>query len=280
MRFLNGRAVTLRHVFLDDETPMVVPAVSVTVRDSAGQTVYTGDATARVGDEWSVSLPALAEGVYTASWQAGTEATDRTTFEVVGGFLFTLPEARGSDVDLEDATRFPTAELKHYRTVVEEEFETITARSFVPRTARVEVEADGTSTLFTGYFDTSALVAVEGPSGPVDVAGWTVNGFGVVAAPYGAELVDGDRYTVTLRYGFDQAPEDVKRAALIRLRSLLTAERSGIPDRATAFVSAEGGNFTLATAGRNGYETGIPEVDATLSRYKYRIFYDVLGASR
>lgn len=277
MRFLSGRAVTLRHTFLDDETPMVVPAVSVTVRDASGATVYTGDATSS-GDEWSAILPAQPEGVYTASWVAGTSATDRETFEVVGGHLFTLPEARGSDMDLADSARFPTAELKHYREVVEDEFETITARSFVPRTARVEVEADDSSTLFLGYFDVTALKAVEGPSGAVDVTGWTVDRSGFLRAPY--DLTDGDRYTVTFGYGFGQVPEDVKRAGLLRLRSLLTAERSGIPDRATAFVAAEGGNFTLATAGRNGYETGIPEVDATLTRYKYRIFHDVLGVAR
>jgi hypothetical protein len=277
VRFLSGRAVTLRHTFLDDETPMVVPAVSVTVRDASGATVYTGDATSS-GTEWSATLPARPEGVYTVSWVAGTSATDADSFEVVGGFLFTIPEARGSDMDLADATRFPTGEVKHYREVVEDEFERITGRSFVPRTARVEVEADDTATLFLGYFDVSALVAIEGPSGAVDMAGWAVDPAGFVRAPY--DLADGDRYTVTFRYGHGQAPEDVKRAGLLRLRSLLTAERSGIPDRATAFVAAEGGNFTLATAGRNGYETGIPEVDATLTRYKYRIFYDVLGASR
>jgi hypothetical protein len=256
---------------------MVVPAVTVTVRDALGATVYTGSATSS-GTEWSATLPAQPEGVYTVSWQAGTSATDRDRFEVVGAFLFTIPEARGSDMDLADVTRFPTAEVKHYREVVEDEFERITGRSFVPRTARVEVEADDTATVFLGYFDVAALVAVSGPSGAVDMAGWAVEPSGFVRAPY--DLRDGDRYTVTFTYGFPQAPEDVKRAGLLRLRSLLTAERSGIPDRATAFVAAEGGNFTLATPGRNGYETGIPDVDAALTRYKYRIFYDVLGAAR
>lgn len=277
MRFLSGRGVTLTHTFLDDESPMNVPAVSVAVRDALGATVYTGDATSS-GAEWKASLPAQPEGVYTVDWQAGNVATDRDYFEVVGDFLFTLPEARGSDMDLADTVRFPTAELKHYREVVEDEFEQITGRSFVPRTARVEVEADGSASLFLGFFDVAALKAVSGPLGAVDVSGWTVDRAGFLRAPY--ELRDGDRYTVTFSYGFAQAPEDVKRAGLLRLRSLLTAERSGIPDRATSFVAAEGGNFTLATPGRGGYETGIPEVDATLNRYRYRIFYDVLGASR
>ncbi|MBK3559315.1 hypothetical protein JHN55_22870 [Streptomyces sp. MBT56] len=277
MRFLSGRGVTLTHTFLDDEESMIVPAVSVTVRDATGRPVYTGDATSS-GDAWTTSLPAQPEGVYTVDWTAEGLAVDRDGFEVVGGFLFTLPEARGSDMDLEDRERFPTAELRHYREVVEDEFETITARSFVPRTARVEVEADGSAGLHLGYFDVTGLQAVYGPSGAEDVSLWAVDRMGFVWAPY--DLPEGSRYTVTFVYGFGQVPEDVKRAGLLRLRSVLTAERSGIPDRATAFVAAEGGNFTLATAGRNGYETGIPEVDATLSRYKYRIFYDVLGVSR
>jgi len=284
VRFLSGRAVKLTHTFLDDESPMTVPAVSVTVRDASGRTVYTGAATSS-GDEWAVTLPAQPEGVYTVDWTAAGLAVDRETFEVVGGFLFTLPEARASDMDLEDSARFPTAELKHYREVVEDEFERITGRSFVPRTVRVGVLGDGTASVFLGYFDVTALKAVEGPSGAVtgpsgavDLAGWSVDPTGFLRAPY--ELEDGATYWVTFTYGFAQVPEDAKRAGLLRLRSVLTAERSGIPDRATAFVAAEGGNFTLATPGRNGYETGIPEVDAVLKRYKYGIFYDVFGVAR
>jgi hypothetical protein len=269
----------LRHTFLDDddESPMVVPAVSVTVRDSSSQTVYTGDATSS-GTEWSVSVPGLSQGVYTASWVAGTTVTDTTIFEIVGGFLFTVPEARSSDFDLGDTARFPASDVRHYREVVEAEFEAITGRSFVPRVTSVEVTADGTSSFFLGYFDVTALNAISGPSGPVDLTGWHVDRTGFVWSP--DTPIEGDRYTITFTYGFPQVPEDVKRVGLLRLRSLLTAERSGIPDRATAFVAHEGGNFTLATPGRAGYETGIPEVDATLKRYRFGVFLDALGVSR
>ncbi len=277
MRFLSGRAAKLRHTFLDDEDVMAVPAASVTVRDASGATVYTGSATSS-GDEWTASAPVLPPGVYTVAWVAEGLALDQTSFEVVGGFLFTIPEARASDMDLADKARFPAGEVRHYREVVEAEFERITARSFIPRTTRVEVEADGTRTLYLGFFDVAAIAAVDGPSGSLDVTGWTVDPLGFLKAPY--DLPDGDRYTVTFTYGFALAPDDVKRAGLIRLRSLLTAERSGIPDRATSFVAAEGGNFTLATPGRGGSETGIPEVDATLKRYRFEVFYDVFGVSR
>jgi hypothetical protein len=121
------------------------------------------------------------------------------------------------------------------------------------------------------------LVEIAGPSGSLDASGWTITDAGFLQAPY--ELTEGARYSLAVEYGLPAGLEDVKRAGLIRLRSLLTAENSGIPDRAVSFVAAEGGNFTLATAGRNGYETGIPEVDATLSRYRYRILNDVLGVA-
>lgn len=71
--------------------------------------------------------------------------------------------------------------------------------------------------------------------------------------------------------GFTQVPRDIARAGLIRLRSILAAERSAIPDRAVSFVAAEGGTYTLATPGRSGSQTGIPDVDGVLKRYSYRI---------
>ena len=269
MRFLSGRGVTLTHSFLDDETVMVVPSVSVTVRDSSGATVYTGDAT-NASDVWSVSLPAQPLGVYTVDWVAGTTATDQETFEVVGGFLFTVPEARASDIDLTDTVRFPTDAIKHYRQVIEQEFQTITGRSFTKRLATVKITGDDTTTALARIYDATAIKAITDKDGlTVDLTGWSIDRMGMVTAPF--ELYDGDVYTLTLEYGITVGIEDAKRAALLRLRSLLTAERSGIPDRATAFVAHEGGNFTLATPGRNGYETGIPEVDAALGHYRYKL---------
>jgi hypothetical protein len=255
---------------LDDETALVVPSCSVTVRDVTGATVYTGDAAKSETDEsWSVQIPAQPLGVYTVEWVGGTVATDTNPFEVVGTFLFSLPEARDSDIDLEDTVRFPTSELRHYRDVVEAEFERITGRSFTTRSKRVKLTADGSSEYYVGVLDLAAVTAAVGPSGVADVSLWTVDPLGFVQT--GSSLADGDVYTLTVTYGMPIADEDVKRAGLLRLRSLLTAERSGIPDRATAFVAHEGGNFTLATPGRGGYETGIPEVDATLARFRFRM---------
>jgi hypothetical protein len=276
VRFLSGRAISLTHTFLDDETVLVPSAVAVTVQDASGATVFTGAAVNTAGT-WGVSVPVKPLGAYTVTWDGGSTAVDSTAFEVVGSFLFTVPDARGSDMDLADATRFPAGDIRHYREVVEDEFQTITGRSFTRRVRRFEFSGDGSQTVIVPLFDVTAVTAVSDGSNALGVTGWVLSPSGVLQAPY--EFTEGVTYTLTLEYGVPFPPDDIKRAGLLRLRSLLTAERSGIPDRATAFVASEGGNFTLAVAGRNGYETGIPDVDAILNRYKYRIVNDVFGVA-
>lgn len=276
MRFLSGRAIGLTHQFLDDETVLVPSAVTVAVLDASGASIYSGAAT-NVGGTWGVTVPAKPVGAYTVTWDGGATAVDTAAFEVVGNFLFAIPEARASDMDLADAVRFPAADIRHYREVVEDEFLTITGRSFTKRVRQIQFNGDDTQTVIVPLFDVTAVQAVSDPSGPLATAGWVLSPSGVLQAPYA--FTEGVTYTLTLEYGVPYPPDDIKRAGLLRLRSLLTAERSGIPDRATAFVAAEGGNFTLAVAGRNGYETGIPDVDAILNRYKYRILNDVFGVA-
>jgi hypothetical protein len=80
-------------------------------------------------------------------------------------------------------------------------------------------------------------------------------------------LAAGAVISVAYEYGISPPPADVKRAALLRVRDLLVSINSGIPDRAVTFQVNDMGTYQLATAGRAGFETGIPEVDAILSRY-------------
>lgn len=273
MRFLSGRALSLSHTFYDDESVLVVPSVAVTVRlDGATSDAFSGPASdPELDGKWTVSVPALAQGGYTVTWDGGT-VKDTTRVEVVGQVSFTIAEARASDVDLASTTRFPTAEIRRYRDVVETEFEVITGRSFTPRTKTYSFVSDGTGSEYVGLHDVNALSAtVDGAV--ADVSAWSYSQVGFLSH----DALEGAVVTLTVDYGFRHTPEDIKRAAILRTRSLLASENSGIPDRATSFIAAEGGTFTIATPGRAGAETGIPEVDVTLSRYRYRLLSDVLG---
>lgn len=268
MRAIKGRALNLRHTFLDEteESPLSLTSVDVTLLDEFGDEVATASATDNGEGEWSASFPAQPMGLYVAQWVGDETTTDETPVEVVGGFLFTVPQARNSDEYLTDPSEFPAAEIIDYREVVESEFEDITGRSFTTRVQHRDYVSDGSGEFLALIPDAQAVEAVWIDGTAVDdVSGWTVNRLGKVTAP---EMVECDkRVRVRIRYGFPTPPAGVARVGMVYLRYLMAAESSGIPDRATTWQPEEGGTFRLATPGMGNSETGIPDVDATLKRY-------------
>jgi hypothetical protein len=267
MRSIKGRPLNLAHTFLadDEETPLTLDAVTVTLRDGMGESVATSPATDAGNGVWTVTFPAQPLGPYTVEWDGG-DYMETDYAEVVGGFLFSVTQARNSDDYLKDASAFPADEIIAYREVVEGEFQDIAARSFTTRVMYANYVSDGTGDFAALIPDAQAVEAVWIDGEPVDdVSGWSVSTLGIVSAP---DIVrEGVRVRARIRYGFITPPPKVAQAGMIRLRNLMAAENSGIPDRATTWQPEEGGTFRLATPGLSGFETGIPEVDATLKRY-------------
>lgn len=274
MRFLSGRPVTVEHEFVDDEVSLsVTEPVGYVLRDAAAVEVASGTAAADAG-VYTASLGRLTQGAYSVEFSdASGDYVDVVGFEVTGGRLVSVTEVRQEDVDLE-ASRFPASAVARAREQVEAEFQRITGRSFVPRTARVTFDAYGQDVTWLGLFDTHALVSVQDAAGDAVTASLVLDGDGMLSGLHG--LADGV-YTATVDYGFRHAPADVRRAAAQRVGSVLLAPRSAVPDRAVSFQPTDGGNYTLATAGRAGWETGIPDVDAVLKRYRHSVLTDVLG---
>lgn len=265
-RYLTGRAVTLAHTFLNDEDALTPETVSVTVtRAGASVPAVQGEAV-RAGTVYTFPAGMLPEGQYAVKWD-GSTAVDVETIEVVGGYLFSIPEARASDEDL-TADRFPAPEVRHYRDVVESEFERITGRSFTPRTRFLERSKVPGPTDLLPVADIRSVAIVGGLSaGPATIE--RVGDFGYLTS------CPEDASGIEIAYGFTAAPEGIARVGKLYLRYLLTAERSGIPDRATSYQPVDGGTYTLATAGRGGSETGIPDVDAVLKDYDFEIINSV-----
>lgn len=277
MRYLAGRAVTLAHTFFEDdeETPRAVASVTADVTDAFGAAVAT-DEPATAGDEnsWTVALAAtdVPQGGYSVTWTANDGTTEADAFEVVGGFLFSVPEARTLDPDL-TADRFPASKIQQYREVIEAEFERIAGRSFTPRTRVVEAYGDCSDTLAVDLHDMRAVRAATIDGTAQDISAWAVGADGLIHLP--TTTTEGAVVRLAVDYGFDSVPDDVQRVAVVRLRSLLAAEKSGIPDRATQFVATDGGQFTLATPGQGRWKTGIPEVDSVLQGYTFGLLDSV-----
>jgi len=291
-RVLQGSVAALIHTFHVGETPTDADGdVEVSVVDARGQAVagpLTADADGT--GRYSVVLPAQASlAALTVAWSAtidGTAVVERDLVEVVGGFLFSLIEARSSDPMFADVGKYPPADLARYRYEVEEECERITRRAWVRRYRRLVLDGTGTRDLVLPdggddivagmvlrgvRLSRSASIAPRLDQPAVPLSGAQLGALAVTRdgllrrTDYGLWTEGSGNIVVEYEYGNDYPPADLKAAALLRLRSRANLHRSGVPDRAISFSVAEGGTYRLSTPAAE--RTGVPEVDAAYDRY-------------
>lgn len=273
MRYLSGRGITLTHTFTDEDGATVAPssvAVSA-LRDGADTPAGSGPATP-AGSAFTFSTTALTEGVYTFTWTAVSPAiVDTEEIEVEGTQLFTVADIR-KDPDL-PANKYPPLMVREARDFITGEFEQITGRSFTRRTALLTFNHDGSGCEILPVRDTRSLNSITTPSGTADTADYALDADGFLSG-----LTECGTYTVEVSYGFVWVPKGIKDAAIEWCRFLMLEHNSAIPDRATSFQPANGGGiFQLLTPGRAGVEVGLPNVDAVLQRYGFRILRDITG---
>lgn len=259
--------VTLSHTFYVDETATDAQGpVTVTVKRLDGTAVSSSTAAhpGALGVYTYALPPQPAVDVLTIDWSGtlgGAPTSARDTIEVVGGFLFGLAEARSLPPAL-DSVRFPTATLAAHRLAVEQECERICGRAFVPRFRREKVRIIG-DTVMPSEIDVRAIrsVSLNGTA----YTGWYWPGNRgplINILPITIENTDA---VIEYEHGMDYPPEEIRQAAMLRLRTRLTATDNGIPSRAVSFSVTDGGVYRLATPGEK--RTGVPEVDAAYSRY-------------
>jgi hypothetical protein len=275
-RILRGSAAILRSTKHDGDGEPVAPTVGNTVtvqvtRSDGTDVLPAGTVATVAGAEVTVALTAAHTAdldQLTATWTerdgVGTVvATWQSAAEIVGGFFFSIAEARASDKTLEDATKYPDADILATRAEVEEEFEAICGRAFVPRFGTF-TGTGGAQVLPDPHLRKLRSVTVDGTAYTAsELEDVKTDEAGIIAT----SARRGARVVVSYEHGLDSPPADLKRAALTRLRSRLNMSKSAVPDRATSF-STETGTFRLSMPGAN--RTGIPDVDAVLDRYALR----------
>ena len=285
IRVLRGAEVAITHTFEIDEA-VVDAGGTVTVAtsrlDGTAVAAGTGTATDAPGvGAYSFTLPGGPTSPASATWQYDTLAMSWTgTFgasvftatdhvEVVGGYLFGLSEARNLDPPLSSVT-YPTAMLAQKRIEVEQECETICRQAFVPRYARETLSGNGTDRLGTSH---SMLRRVR--SVTVSGVAWTapvlatvaVTDSGILRLPLGGVWPEGaGNIVVELEHGLTYPPEEVRTAAMTRLRSRLTPTSKGVPDRAISWNTQDGGTYRISLPGPD--TTGVPDVDAVYLRHQ------------
>jgi hypothetical protein len=278
VRVQQSTQVTLSHTFEVDEVPTDAGGTVTYVFKRLDGTALTPPAAGNAGHPggagiYAAVLPGANTALldtYTLDWSgtvAGAAVTVRDYVEVAGGFLFGLGEARRKSPAL-DPVKYLTADLAAVRVEVEVECERMCGVAWVPRFKRVAVDVNGCTTqLLTPHTQLRALraVTVNGTAWTVgQVAAVLVSESGVLTLPAGNVWPVGaaGRSRVVLEYehGFDYPPEEIRTAAMVRLRSKLGQFDTSVPYRAISFTSGEGGTYRLSTPSRD--RTGIPSVDA------------------
>jgi hypothetical protein len=282
VRVLRTASVTLTHTFTVDEAPTDATGnVTATLKRLDGTLVNTATAShpGQAGVYTYTLPPQALLDILTLDWSCTLGGSSilsvRDQVEIVGGFLFSPAEARAAHKQLLDNhSTWPTVGLATKAVLVEQECERICRQAFVPRFARAALS--GTNSPMVGIpqtfphtmLRTLRAVSVDGVAWAApDVAAVGLSDTGVLTRPGGAIWPAGFRnIVVEYEHGWDLPPDEgIRDAAILRLRSRLTAASSGIPDRAQSFSVADGGVYRLSTPGPD--RTGIPDVDAVYARW-------------
>lgn len=275
LRIARGRSATITQTFTVDGVAAdpSPDTATVTITRDDGTALVTDAATTNVGvGVVSYTLtPDQTEilDVLTVAWTAtfgGFAQVYEETVEVVGGFLFSLAQARATN-PLNDPDRFSTQQIVDARTLVETAIEDACGVAFVPRYRREPLSGEGRTQMVLSMPRVTAIRSLTLDGAAVgDLS--TVVPSGSSAIYYPARFTRGfSSYEIAYEHGWQSPPPRITQAALRWARSLLID--GPIDDRYTS-VSNDVGTFSLATPGLRGSVSGIPEVDATIAEYSLR----------
>lgn len=268
-----------------DGEPRSGLAATVTVARADGTVLYTNAAATDNGDgTYALALSGtdLSQlDLLVAQWTVAANVRATTAHEVVGGFYFTQ-----ADVAIAEQGRAAVDGQDHatLRAEVEHECERICNVAFVPRYARVVVNATGTGRLLLPYpmprvvrsvriysngIDYVSLTPADiaalslDPSGLIERRDYGIFGFNLMDTEFAAPMV-----IVEYEHGYDQPPADLKRATIRRYRGRSNMAKSGLPDRAVTYTAENGATYRIATA--DEYSTGDPDIDAIYDGYAFK----------
>jgi len=286
-RIRQSVAATLQVVFTDE---LGVPqaragGVTVGVTRANGDVVIAAGTAATAGATGVFTKALLATQTaqldeLTATWRDVSGGVDFvTTHRVVGGFMFSIAEARAYDDVLNDATKYPNQLLADRRSEVENEAEWICDRAFVPSYARVTCNGAGTNLLNVGKHDLRRVRGVRvfdsGLDGSYsDLTADQLSSIGLL--PNGViRRTDGGIFDfgvsnviVDVEYGLNAPVDTMSVAAIVRLRSRLFTPKSGLPERTRTWTDPNGNTYTFT--GPDAFKTGIDSVDAEYARHSMR----------
>lgn len=266
-RILRGANGSIRLTPYDENgDPITGLDVEATITDTAGE-VLAGSPFSTVEASGTYILqpgPISALDTYSVAWDLGDE-TRNTEFEVVGGFMFTLPALRRRYPELDDSDSYSDDDLIDAREQAEELMETHSNVAYRLRGNRVTVKSRGTYGLRMPDPKIHTLVSVtvdDEALGQDDLELLRVDERWLVAPEIWT--VDTE-ITVFYEHGYTSTPEPVRRAAMLLAKRTVVGDPR--PEGVLSEVTDVGTiRFATADPGRRRW-TGFPDIDMVIARW-------------
>lgn len=267
LRVLQSTVADIGETFYRDgvATDPTPATATVTITRDDGTAVVTDAATARSGvGEFVYSLSAVDTAsldVLTVVWTSSLGSLT-TTVEVVGGFLFTIAQARALK-PLEQVA-YTAQRIVDARTLAETALEDACGVAFVPRYKRESVSGNGGLELMLSQPRVTAIrsVSLDGAAGTA--ADFLPNGSGIL---YTANRFERgyQNYEIAYEHGWPSPPPRVTQAALKLAKRYLVDQPQS--DRATSMTTDDGTTQFLVTAGVRQAVFDVPEANAVVNQY-------------
>jgi hypothetical protein len=278
-RIVRGRSATLTHTFYSaatatDPSPDTA-TVTITRADGTALVTAASATEAGVGVVTYTVTPAQTAllDTWTVTWTAtfgGQSQSFIDTVEVAGDVLFTLAEIRAV-TPINDTVNYLTADILDVRTTVEQAIEQACGVAFVPRYALERYSGDGSNALQLRHVLPSSIrsVTITGTAFTApQLADLTMAPGGAIYSTLTYFTWGQNNIVAGYEHGYQDAPMEIRRAALALAKMWLVGRRNPIDDRAITFnAGADGGTYSLAVPGRAGSSFGHPDIDVAVDRY-------------
>jgi len=270
-RVLQNTAATITETFYVDGVPTdPSPATTTAVVTRSDGTTFSPAATRTAVGTFALDLTTTNTSLLDTlriDWTSSL-GTIRSHIEIVGGFLFSVSDARALK-PLDNATTYPASKIVAARTLAEQALEDACGVAFVPRYATETVSGWGGTQLLLSRSRVTKIrsVTIDGVAlTSTELADLRVTpGFVYRQARWTTGYAN---VTVGYEHGHTIPPARVSRAALLLAKRWLVD--GPVDDRMTS-MSTEDGTFTLLTPGLRGAVFDLPEVEAVRQQYSENV---------
>lgn len=263
-QILQNAEATISNTWYEDGDPVDPGAVTVDISAVDGTPVVTDGPVTGGGPaarSYTLSPEETAPlGALTVKWKSATQGIRTTYVEVVGGFYFAIAELTAEYSDLDDPAEYTPQKIAKARKAVEDLIERETHFAGVPRAKLFTFSGSDRRDLMIPVHYFRRVISGKIGADPLDLATVQLDGLGVyrdLTWPAGHRNV-----ALLVEHGLDSPPEALREAAMLLAYHKLTGDP--LDDRTTALQGNDGRIELLATPGRHGSITGIPDVDAAI----------------